>query len=132
MSSHLNNALREHEPEDGMLMAIEDFLRASHYELDLLELPGIHGLGILTPTSLKRQNPDLAQLLGKLDFSPTVVRYVQGSRGPGWSWRCANKRKAESTCVTYRSSREPGWRNAENTGKGWRKRAVNSEKSGKD
>lgn len=60
-----------------MLMAIEDFLRASHYELDLLELPGIHGLGILTPTSLKRQNPDLAQLLGKLDFSPTVVRYVQ-------------------------------------------------------
>lgn len=61
-----------------MLMAIEDFLRASHYELDLLELPGIHGLGFLTPTSLKRQNPDLAQLLGKLDFSPTVVRYVQG------------------------------------------------------
>ena len=77
MNRHLNNALREHEPNGGVLTAVEDFLRASHYELDLLELPGIHGLGILTPTPLKKQNPDLARLLGKLDFPPSVVRYVQ-------------------------------------------------------
>ena len=78
MNRHLNNAVREHEPKDGVLTAIEDFLGASQYELDLLELPGIHGLGILTPAPLKRQNPDLARLLSELDFSPFVERYVQG------------------------------------------------------
>src|SRR5215213_2348339 len=78
MNRHLNNALREHEPKEGVLTAVEDFLSASRYELDLLELPGIHGLGILTPRPLKQQNPNLAQFLSKLDFSPFVVRYVQG------------------------------------------------------
>jgi hypothetical protein len=78
MNRHLNNALREHEPKGGVRTAVEDFLSASRYELELLELPGIHGLGILTPTPLKRQRPDLASLLSKLEFSPFVVRYVQG------------------------------------------------------
>ena len=78
MNRHLNNALHEHEPKDGVLTAVEDFLSASRQELDLIELPGIHGLGILTPTSLKKQNPDLARLLGELDFPPSVVRYVDG------------------------------------------------------
>jgi hypothetical protein len=78
MNRHLNNALREHEPKGGVLTAVEDFLSASRYELELLELPGIHGLGILTPSPLKRQRPDLASLLSKLKFSPFFVRYVQG------------------------------------------------------
>lgn len=78
MNRHLNNAVREHEPKDGVLTAIEDFLGASQYALDLLELPGVHGLGILTPAPLKSQNPDLARLLSELDFSPLVERYVQG------------------------------------------------------
>jgi hypothetical protein len=78
MNRHLNNALREHEPKEGVLTAVEDFLSASRYELDLLELPGVHGLGILTPAWLKKQNPNLARLLDKLDFSPFVVRYIQG------------------------------------------------------
>jgi hypothetical protein len=78
MNRHLSNALRENEPKSGVLTAVEDFLGASRYELDLLELPGIHGLGILTPMSLKLENPDLARLLGELDFSPFFVRYVDG------------------------------------------------------
>jgi hypothetical protein len=78
MNRHLNNALREHEPKGGVRTAVEDFLSASQYELELLELPGNHGLGILTPTPLKRQRPELASLLSKLEFSPFVVRYVQG------------------------------------------------------
>jgi len=78
MNRHLNNALREHETKGGVRTAVEDFLSATRYELELLELPGIHGLGILTPTPLKRQRPDLASLLSELEFSPFVVRYVQG------------------------------------------------------
>ena len=78
MNYHLNNALRENEPKSGVLTAIEDFVGTSSHELELLELPGIHGLGILTPMPLKQKNPDLARLLDEMDFSPFVVRYVSG------------------------------------------------------
>jgi hypothetical protein len=78
MNHYLNNALRENEPKSGVLTAVEDFLESSRQELELLELPGIHGLGILTPVRLKKGNPDLARLLGEMDFSPFVMRYVDG------------------------------------------------------
>ena len=80
MNQHLQNAVLEHEPRSGVLTAVEDFLGGSRYELELLELPGIHGFGILTPVRLKEQNPDLAGLLSRLDFSPFVENYVLGSR----------------------------------------------------
>ena len=78
MNRHLNNAVREHEPEDGVLTAVEDFLDETGSEIDLLELPGIHGLGILVPMPLRERNSDLAEFLEKLNFSPFVARYVQG------------------------------------------------------
>ena len=101
INRHLNNALREHEPNGGVLTAVEDFLRASHYELDLLELPGIHGLGILTPTPLKKQNADLARLLGKLDFPPSGRTLRTGGRESpagvaGASARGTRRAKAEA------------------------------------
>jgi hypothetical protein len=76
MNSHLNNALHENGSENGVLTAVEDFLGASRFELDLLKLPGIHGLGILTPLPLKQKYPNLERLLGEMDFSPFFVRYV--------------------------------------------------------
>jgi Methyltransferase domain len=78
LNRHLNNALRENGPENGVLTAVEDFLGASRLELELLQLPGIHGLGILTPLPLKQKYPDLERLLGEMDFSPFFVRYVDG------------------------------------------------------
>jgi len=78
LNRHLNNALHEAGPENGVLTAVEDFLGASRFELDLLVLPGIHGLGILTPLPLRQKYPDLERLLGEMDFSPFFVRYVDG------------------------------------------------------
>ena len=78
MNRHLNNAVREHEPEDGVLTAVEDFLSHTGKEIDLLELPGVHGLGILVSLPLRERNPDLAEFLEKLNFSPFVAQYVQG------------------------------------------------------
>ncbi len=78
MNRHLNNAVREHESEEGVLTAVEDFLNVSGYGLELLQLPGIHGLGILTPVRLKEQNPDFASFLSELEFSQFVRRYVRG------------------------------------------------------
>ncbi len=78
MNRHLDNAIREREPEGGVLTGVEDFLGASRYELELLELPGIHGLGILVPVQLREQHPELASLLSQLEFSPFVEAYIQG------------------------------------------------------
>ena len=78
MNRHLNNAVREHESEEGVLTAVEDFLNESQYELDLLKLPGIHGLGILASAQLKEQLPRLTEFLEDLNFSPFVERYIQG------------------------------------------------------
>ncbi len=78
MNRHLNNAVREHEPEGGVLTGVEDFLNESQYELDLLKLPGIHGLGILVSAQLKERLPRLTEFLDDLNFPPFVERYIQG------------------------------------------------------
>lgn len=78
LNSGFPNALWEGGPRNGVLTAVEDFLNDSQYELELLTLPGIHGLGILTPVESKKQNPDLAAILQDLDFSPFVERYIEG------------------------------------------------------
>ena len=78
MNQHLDNAVEENEPEEGVLTAIEDFMGETSYEVELLKLPGVHGLGILTTKSLKEETPRLAELLEDLDFPPFVRDYVGG------------------------------------------------------
>ena len=78
MNQHLHNAVEENEPEEGVLTAIEDFLKETRYEIELLKLPGIHGLGVLTTKKLKEENPPLAELLDNLDLQPSAQSYVEG------------------------------------------------------
>ena len=78
MNQHLDNAVEEGEPEEGVLTAIEDFLGETRYEIEFLRLPGIHGLGVLTTRRLKEENPRLARLLDEMDFPPSVESYVEG------------------------------------------------------
>lgn len=77
-NSGFPNALWEGGPRNGVLTAIEDFLNASRHELELLKLPGIHGLGILAPVKFKEQHPEVAALLDNLNFSPFVKCYIEG------------------------------------------------------
>ena len=78
MNQHLDNAVEENEPEEGVLTAIEDFMGETSYEVELLKLPGVHGLGILTTKRLKEETPRLAELLEDLDFPQHVRSYVEG------------------------------------------------------
>ena len=77
MNQHLDNAVEENEPEEGVLTAIEDFLGETRYEIELQKLPGIHGLGVLTTKQLKK-NPGLAGLLDEMNFQPSVESYIEG------------------------------------------------------
>jgi hypothetical protein len=76
-NSNFANALSENGPRNGILTAVEDFLEQTEQEIELIQLPGLHGLGILVPSQLKEQNTKLASFLDVLKMSPTVVRYIE-------------------------------------------------------
>jgi len=77
MNPNANNAIWENKQSNGVLTAVEDFLYETQRELELLKLPGMHGLGILFTKQLKEGNHKLAQFLEELKFSPFVERYVE-------------------------------------------------------
>lgn len=77
LNHHLYNAVRANESKSGVLTAIEDFLGGTRQQLDLIKLPGLHGLGILVPEQSRRENAELANLLEKLNPSTLVVNYVE-------------------------------------------------------
>jgi hypothetical protein len=76
-NSNFANALSENDPRNGILTAVEDFLEQTEQAIELIQLPGLHGLGILVPSQLKEQNMNLASFLDALKPSPTVVRYFE-------------------------------------------------------
>ncbi|RSK28670.1 glycosyltransferase [Bacillus sp. HMF5848] len=46
-NSHLNNAIYENNPQNGVLTAVEDFINESELNLKLLKIEGLHGLGVI-------------------------------------------------------------------------------------
>ena len=73
----LCNAAYEGGPQNGVLTAVEDFLDQTERLVELVKVPGLHGLGIIVPIQLKKQNGDLAQLLEALSLPPIVARYIE-------------------------------------------------------
>lgn len=63
LNAMLNNALREGGSENGVLTAVEDFLRESRASWFFMTLPGLHGLGVLVPQRRVRRGKRLSQLL---------------------------------------------------------------------
>ncbi|MCS6912679.1 MAG: class I SAM-dependent methyltransferase [Myxococcales bacterium] len=49
LNPHLEHALQEGGPRNGVLTAVEDFLAEEQADWEWLTVPGIHGLGLLLP-----------------------------------------------------------------------------------
>lgn len=60
VNDELCNAESEGGPRNGVLTAVEDFVRESDEPLKLILINGFHGLGILYPDSLADQSPRLS------------------------------------------------------------------------
>ena len=71
-------ALGEGGPRNGVLTAVEDFLRESAHPIRLVTIPGFHGLGVLVPAHLEQGDGGLADLLGSFEMTPSVLRHVEG------------------------------------------------------
>jgi len=73
----LNNAVYENTERNGVLTAVEDFLAQAQLEFQFIFLPGFHGLGVLSPVSLVRSNPELASVLDSIRPSAPVARILE-------------------------------------------------------
>lgn len=67
INAHLVNAKHEGGAANGILTAVEDFVEQSEWDFEFRQVPGLHGLGILTPRQLREQNRDLAEFLDTLN-----------------------------------------------------------------
>jgi hypothetical protein len=69
-------AVHEGGSHNGVFTAVEDFLRETSLDLDLMRIPGFHGLGVLIPRRL-RENENLVEVLRTWDLPPAVVRHIE-------------------------------------------------------
>lgn len=75
MNTVLENALESDTPRNGVLTAIEDFL-TSHTGLDLLVVPGFHGLALLVPSEAADDSA-LGAALGPWRLAGPIQQFVE-------------------------------------------------------
>ncbi len=63
MNAHLANALHEGGPRNGVLTAVEDYLKESSIDYLFAKIPAAFGLGILLPRALGARLPELEALV---------------------------------------------------------------------
>ena len=62
-NAHLCNAEREGGPRNGVLTAVEDYLKQSQQQYLVARIPAAFGLGILLPAQLAAERPQLERLV---------------------------------------------------------------------
>lgn len=67
MNGDLCNAIDEGGPRNGVLTAIEDFLKESSVDYRFLDVPLYFGLGVLVPNERLAGNPDLQREISRLE-----------------------------------------------------------------
>jgi len=70
------NARAAHTPHNGVLTAVEDFMRESAHALTLVQIPGLHGLGLLFDPVLTSRHPAFADLVRAWDLPKPVRRHI--------------------------------------------------------
>jgi hypothetical protein len=73
----LANAIEEGGERNGVLTAIEDFLKEQEGVWLWQCLPGLHGLGMLIPRTLLERCPALATLMFQLELNPVLQAYMK-------------------------------------------------------
>ncbi|WP_274654035.1 glycosyltransferase [Paenibacillus humicola] len=76
LNPHLNNSIYEHTPKNGVLTAIEDFVKQTSFDLLFYQVPGFHGLGII----INRAQQYLIKPYELYEFSNSLVRDVELQR----------------------------------------------------
>lgn len=70
------HSIEENTIRNGVLTAVEDFLEESHEPLRFVNIPGMHGIGILAPSSLLALYPALDRFLSELTPTRTLSSHI--------------------------------------------------------
>jgi GT2 family glycosyltransferase len=73
INEHLDNAVLESTPANGVLTAVEDFVAESQAEWRSFSIPGLSGLAILATDTLLAEYPAVEALLARID-EPELLR----------------------------------------------------------
>ncbi len=73
----LEKALEEGGPRNGVLTGVEDFLKETERDLELVTIPGFHGIGLLFPARLKEDNEEFAKFLRVWNLPPGVRAHAE-------------------------------------------------------
>lgn len=76
-NDHMYNAVLEGGGKNGVLTAVEDFLRQASSKHKLLTLPGNFGLGMIVPGTLDSLNEEMAKAVSVFDVSGSVLEYLE-------------------------------------------------------
>lgn len=76
INSTLRNACQEGGRRNGVLTAVEDFLKTEGKRWHWLNLPGMHGLGILAPESRIAVREELAKIFTQLQLHPLLQGHL--------------------------------------------------------
>ncbi len=77
LNQHLNNSIYENDLQNGVLTAVEDFVKEAEHPIELLKLPGLSGLGILVDHRLGEKKDKLISFLSDFDFDNSVREYFE-------------------------------------------------------
>lgn len=76
LNAKRNHAMTENTPCNGVRTAIEDFLEQTALSLELITIPGFHGLGVLVSAERKEQYSPLAEFLDCWRLEDGVRQYT--------------------------------------------------------
>ncbi len=78
LNPHLCNARYAHNIRNGVLTAVEDFMRESPLTLELVTIGMFHGLGILFPSDMRTLHPEFDRFIRELALPETIRELVAG------------------------------------------------------
>jgi hypothetical protein len=81
LNAHLHNAARENGRRNGVLTAVEDFLKDSQIPVSMFSAPAFHGLTVLISKAKLEASSDIAAFLKQFRSSKLALQLLQDLEG---------------------------------------------------
>ena len=81
LNPHLDNSIYENDLRNGVLTAVEDYMNETMEPLELINIPGLYGLGILFPKSIQENNKALFEFFEAISISTVAKQYFDRLEG---------------------------------------------------